>query len=526
MKKLLVLVLALCMLLSVMPAVSFAEDDWITLRVEMYDRSTAGFNVEDCWQLHYIQENFGDPNHIKVEWVPASRWSEGEVLSRWLQGGTAPDICMTYGTDLLQQYINQGGVRALDELLEEYGQELTEFLGAGVMQYGQFDAGEGLKQYYLPARRIIVATQTAYIRADWLKELDMDVPTNVEELYDYLTAAKEENLGGERTIPYSADLYSADPFYGWIYQMDSFIDYSEVTEEDWVAYAEMHYLLPGAKEAIRWMNTFYNEGLVTDYFGIGNSDQTDADRVLGLDGFWMGNWDVAWRMEYLYEQELEKNVPGASWLPCDPFKSPDGPTLHETYTAAGQAIFIPATTSDEVAVAAIMYLNWMSSPEALFALQNGELGHNYTTVDENGIPTDLKNISDTEDAYKIHATDGAPICNGFYYGSDELNYAASANAYPGYEKEVAQSLVISNTGAYEPITFTRPIQARVDYGSTITSKEGELLVQAVTCAPEDFDSVWDTYVNEILTNGGQQIIDEQRAAYAEGAYRGFYPMAE
>ncbi|MBQ3762563.1 MAG: extracellular solute-binding protein [Clostridia bacterium] len=526
MKKLLVLVLALCMLLSVMPALSLAEDYAITLRVEMYDRSIAGFNVEDCWQLHYIQENFGDPNGIKVEWVPASRWSEGEVLSRWLQGGTAPDICMTYGTDLLQQYIDQGGVRPLDELLEEYGQDLTDFLGASVLQYGQFDTGSGLQQYYLPARRIIVATQSMYIREDWLEELGMEVPENVEELHDYLLAAKDANLGGERTIPYSSDLYAADPFYGWIYQMDSFIDYDQITEEDWVAYAEMHYLLPGAKEAIRWMNTFYNEGLVTDYFGIGNSEQTDADRVLGLDGFWVGNWDVAWRMEYMYQQELSKNVEGGKWLACDAFKAVDGPTLHETYTAAGQAIFIPATTDDETAIAAIKYLNWMASPEALYALQNGEMGHTYTTVDDNGIPTDLKNIADVEDAYKIHATDGAPICNGYYYGSDELNYAASANGYPGYTEEVAHSLVVSNTGAYEPITFTRTIQSRVDYGTTISSKEGELLVQAVTCAPDAFDTVWDEYVNAILTSGGQQIIDEQREAYAEGAYRGFYPMAD
>ena len=62
-------------------------------------------------------------------------------------------------------------------------------------------------------------------------------------------------------------------------------------------------------------------------------------------------------------------------------------------------------------------------------MQNGEKGHTYTQVDANGIPTDLKNISDTEDAYKIHAVDGCPICNGFFYGSDELNYAASS--YPG-----------------------------------------------------------------------------------------------
>ena len=34
------------------------------------------------------------------------------------------------------------------------------------------------------------------------------------------------------------------------------------------------------------------------------------------------------------------------------------------------------------------------------------------------------------------------------------------------------------------------------------------------------------YINEILSAGGQQIIDEQRQAYKDGAYRGFYPMAQ
>lgn len=527
MKRFLAIVLMACLCMALVPTGAMAADnDWLTLRVEMYDRSIAGFNVEDCWQLRYIQKNFGDPNHIKVEWVPVSRWEEGTILNTQLAGGTAPDICMTYGAELVQQYIDMGGVLPLDELLEEYGQDLKAFLGEKVLQYGQFDVGEGIQQFTLPARRIIVATQTNYIRKDWLEKLNMEVPTNIDELYAYLKAAKEQNLGGAKTIPYSSDLYSADPFYGWIYQMDAFIDYSQVTEEDWVAHHDFHYLLPGAKEAIRWMNKFFNEGLVTDYFGIENSDQTKSDRVNGYDGFWIGNWDAAWRMEDSYQIDLEKNVPGASFIACDAFKPVSGTTPHEAYTAAGQYLFIPAWVSEETAIAAVKYLNWMAQPESLFALQNGEEGHNYTTKDENGIPTDLKNIGDTEDAYKMHATDGAPICNGFYYGSDELNYAASANAYPGYEEEVTQSLVIANDGAYEPISFTRTIQATIDYGSMVRSKEAELLVQTVTCKPEEFDAKWDEYVKALLSSGGQQIIDEQREAYKEGAYRGFYPMAE
>lgn len=527
MKKLLSLVLVLLMVLSVMPmTASAAEDDWITLRVEMYDRDIAGFNVEDCWQLHYIQENFGDPNHIKVEWVPIPRWTEGEVLATQLAGGTAPDICMTYGTDALQQYVDMGGIYELDALLDEYGQDIKPFLGEEVLQYGQINVDGEKIQYWLPARRIIVATQSMYIRADWLEALDMDVPTNIEELYDYLKAAKENNLGGDVTIPYSSDLYSADAFYGWIYQMDAFLDTEEITEEDWVAYHDFHYLLPGAKEAIRWMNKFYNEGLVTDYFGLENSDQTDADRNLGHDGFWVGNWDAAWRQEYDYAVELAKNVDGGRWIACDPFVPVGGEMIHETYNAAGQAIFIPGWVEEDVAIAAVKYLNWMVQPENLFALQNGEMGYNYTTVDENGIPTDIKNINDTDDAHKMHATDGAPLCNGFYYGSDELNYAASAMGYGAYADDVADSLVVSNTNAYEPVSFPVTIQARVDYGTTVVTKEDELLVQAVTCKPEDFDAVWDEYTKAILDAGGQDIIDEQRAAYQDGNYRGICPLTK
>ena len=89
MKKFLALVCTLCLLLTALPLTALAaDDDWVTLNVEMYDRSIAGFNVEDCWQLRYIQENFGDPNHIKINWIPVSRWEEGTILSTRLAGGT------------------------------------------------------------------------------------------------------------------------------------------------------------------------------------------------------------------------------------------------------------------------------------------------------------------------------------------------------------------------------------------------------------------------------------------------------
>ena len=127
MKKALAILLTLALLLGLTG--SALADDWITLRVETYDREITGLDVTNCWQLHYAQEHFGDPNHIKLEFVSFARWTEGDLLTNALAGGTAPDICLTYNGGLVQQCIDDEGIWQLDDLLNEYGPNLKAFLG-------------------------------------------------------------------------------------------------------------------------------------------------------------------------------------------------------------------------------------------------------------------------------------------------------------------------------------------------------------------------------------------------------------
>ena len=78
MKKMLSLVMALALVLSCLCLPASAEVAYTTsLRVEVFDRSIAGLNIEDCWQLHYAQKNFGDPNGIKIWYVATN----GEIQS-------------------------------------------------------------------------------------------------------------------------------------------------------------------------------------------------------------------------------------------------------------------------------------------------------------------------------------------------------------------------------------------------------------------------------------------------------------
>ena len=214
MKKLVSLFLVLALALGCM-SFAAAEDGWITLRVEAYDREITGFDVTNCWQLKYAQEHFGDPNKIKLEFVSFARWTEGDLLTVALGGGNAPDIAMTYNGTLVQQCIDDEGIWQLDDLLNEYGSNLKAFLGDELLTYGQSDHdGDGTpEQWFIPARRISRANVGNFIREDWLKALNMEKPTNIEEFTAYLRAAKEAKLAGDNTSPISFGIYAPDPMY-------------------------------------------------------------------------------------------------------------------------------------------------------------------------------------------------------------------------------------------------------------------------------------------------------------------------
>ena len=64
----------------------------------------------------------------------------------------------------------------------------------------------------------------AFIRADWLKALDMEEPKTIEELGEYLYAAKEAELGGEMTIPFSYAIFTSNPMFAMRYYMSAFIN--------------------------------------------------------------------------------------------------------------------------------------------------------------------------------------------------------------------------------------------------------------------------------------------------------------
>ena len=120
MKKVWSLILALALLLtmvSIVPATAesadvFRYDEPITLKVSVFDRgNTGGTAADDNHWTKWIQENFGDPRNIKIEWVVIPRSEEVPKLATLMMDeASCPDICFTYTESVVTDYVNQGGV--------------------------------------------------------------------------------------------------------------------------------------------------------------------------------------------------------------------------------------------------------------------------------------------------------------------------------------------------------------------------------------------------------------------------------
>ena len=246
--------------------------------------------------------------------------------------------------------------------------------------------------------------------------------------------------------------------------------------------------------------------------------------VMGNVGFFNGQPDQPWRTDKNYQKELEKNVEGGHWVSCSPFVNESlGKALRDIYTPAGLLIFIPKDSDEAHAEMAIKYLDWLATPENLFAMQNGTEGINYEKLNEDGIPVGTKANDEVPDENKIHAGDIAFISNGLYYGSAEKNEAALVLPFAGYEEDVKEAYKDSLTDTRTQIGWTQPVQAVTDYEGTVKGAEAKFIADVVSCSPEEFDAKYDAGIEEIKAAGADEIVAALREEYKAGNATGTYP---
>ena len=528
-KKLVALLLAVAMVMS-FALVAHAEDEIVDgkftttrhITVEVYDRGNdGGSDPTNNMYTEYIKKGMLEDHNVEVEFVKVPRWTEVEEINNLLAAQKAPDICVTYSYPTIQTYADMGGVMDLSGILEENKDlcpNLWNWLGENNI-YWDRDPVDGTI-WAIEARLATSNRVLTFVRQDWLDALGLEAPTTTAEFEAMLYAFKERAAelpvdDASKVIPYSV---SYDVGWRAATLIESFID-PEISDREFYinGFDDRKLTQNGTKEAIRLLNKWYNDGLLWDNFALyGSGDTTEDDNMkAGYVGVFTHNWDYPFRNGVdSINANLARNVgPDAKYVAIDPFTSSDGSHTKFVPGPVDRKVFFPLTNDEPLAC--LLYLDWISDPEHIEYLQIGEEGVTHNVLESGAIQT----VAATGDAIMNSGMniDYTITCNGLKLADPEKTQLSKAYNYAEIDPEIVAQ---ADTYAQTDLHFIKnvnvgAIEAEAGIGDTLSSKRDQVFDQAVVAPVDKFDEVWDEFLEDYLSSGAQDIMDERAEKWEE-----------
>ena len=492
----------------------------VSIKVEVFDRGTDGGKTDPTnnkW-TEWIKKKVLEDENILVEFVQVPRPEEEQALINLMAAGTPPDVCITYSSNNITNWGEQGGIFDVGPYIDTTLKDLKEFLGPDQALPGRdfirrnMNAKTG-QVFSMPARRMNVARVNTFIRKDWLDKLGLPVPATTREFYNALAAFKEQDpgkVGRNRVIP-----YSMNKDVRWLAGsiLESFIDPDIPVRERWVnTITDRYFLLPGYKEGVRFLNVMFNNGLIDTDFPLYRDDLPMNNLIKsGVVGSFGHNWDQIFRDSERLITDLRKNVPDAEWVAVDCMTSPDGITRKISYDPAGVNYFIPKSSKNPEA--AMRYLNWLAKYDNYHFIQTGPEGIVHEIV--GGVPKLIPAAPDGWIQNSGQNIDYTPIMNGLFLRTSEESIRALATAYPWPSEMVmaAYNVAMNNARPGPVIITSSPLVVAGPLDRTLIDKSEAFVIQAITSAVADFDRVWDSGLADWLASGAEAIRQERADKY-------------
>ena len=166
----------------------------VTLQVPVYERGWEGWNPTDNYWTKWIQENFGDKYNVNVEFVSIGRSTEVQDFTQLLSAGSAPTFIFHYDYPNILAYYAQGAYQELNaDEIAYYAPTFWGTMGDIIKDYGVID--DKLMVVMGDRTELVSSNFGTLIRKDWMDELGIEMPTNLDEYNDMLLKFKEAGYG-------------------------------------------------------------------------------------------------------------------------------------------------------------------------------------------------------------------------------------------------------------------------------------------------------------------------------------------
>lgn len=443
---------------------------------------------EDNEILHEFENRLGFK--INYTWKPAENYASQCAIV--VASGEYPDMMEFWSSSYpveITQMAEDGIIQPLNDLLDQYGQNILS-----VFPKEQFLITEDGKIWTVPTRNCEIGTDGLFIiREDWLKNVGMETPTTLEELYDVLVAFRDQDANGngdptdEIPLGYAGSgVGTTNPLMLISTAYDVLLGWNDV-DGKLVYYIEM----PAFKEALRYMRKLYQEGLIEPEYTILTRDtymeKKNANRI-GIEGWWFTELDPAvssWSSDFFASN------PDASFDMVEWFEGPDG---KREFTASLQTISNVIFADSPNAVECIKYLDYLVSPEGYDLATMGIEGKHWT--EENGVIT-RGSYSDAQ---------------GKEIGFNMLKWLCMRQYVPRSTDAHYRAFVEKNAKAvvWQPVFST---EEKNEYWSELEEIFANMRDKLITDPSIDFDVEFNNMVDTWKKNGGDLVTESMNSVY-------------
>ncbi|GHV06625.1 hypothetical protein FACS189485_15460 [Spirochaetia bacterium] len=357
----------------------------------MLAATRAEFNADTNWMTKFYE----DKTNVHVNWtiVPVAQYKEkvnlalasDEPLDLIVAGGHSQTMFVM--TDILK-FAEQGLILPIQDYLESdsvyFKQRLDEIPGwrnvitlpnGGIYQYPS--ANDCFHcQYY----------EKEWVNTEFLKNLNLKVPTTIEEFHDMLVAFKTRDANGNGDPNDEIPIMGAIDNFGTkvsSYLMNAFIfddGLNRLFLENGKVVAA--FTRPEYQEGLKYINQLYKEGLVSkDSF-----TQTGANRSKLNSVKYESIIGVIPNTHHggMGSRETGEPVRWIDYEPIPPLKGPHGMQItrysyYDKFQTERAAAFLPSSSKNPALVT--RWLDWLVSDEGTMTLIFGEKGTSWTDAD-------------------------------------------------------------------------------------------------------------------------------------------------
>ena len=479
MKRILSLVLALSLVLTMLLAAPAVAEELPTLKVL---GGYVNFDPNNDPTATDIEARTG--YHVEYSMLPAENATENLMMQ--IASGESYDI-LRIAPDQFRTLLEMGALLPLDELLAANGENLTNLITDEAFELVKKDG----QIYGLPmmAEREVINAAVIY-RQDIMDELKLEMPTTAEAFKEVLQAVKTAYpdmiplcLNGNIWVP---SLVSAFGFYSAYVDRDGQI----------VNYQQ----LPEYKEYLAYMKDLYDAGLIDPDLPI-NTAVTRDEKFSSGKAFAVSS---SWYDASTQVPALKENVPGATTTCMDPLYDKNGNAGVATAYALNNVSCIPKNSQN---------------PEHAVKFMNAKFEHDTFTFITLGVEGEHFYVEDGNKYYPIMPIFTELRNNAWWYlnSFDMTRYGDMWLARTRRNAALGEAFDAINANydlfaRRNPVDFAPVLPAVAENSAALGQMESDYQIQLMSGVEklENFDA----YLAKWLAAGGQDCLDQYNEWYA------------